>query len=340
MRFLHNTISNKLLKEAVKRDNIPRTTISFYKYFNIVDPVKFRNELYKIFFNIKVLGRVYISYEGVNAQINVPTHNFELFKEALYNFDPQLKNIRLNCAIEESTNAFWVLRMKVRDKIVADGITDKTFDINKTGIHLSAAEVNKMIEETSTIIVDMRNHYEYEVGHFQNALEIPSDTFKEQLPMSVEMLKNEKNKNILMYCTGGIRCEKASAYLLHNGFKNVYQIDGGIIEYTRKAKEQNLPIKFIGKNFVFDQRMGERITEDIISTCHQCSTPCDTHINCENDCCHLLFIQCHSCSIKYNNCCSENCKQLSLLPIEERKALRKGKKTPKNFFNKRKINSI
>jgi UPF0176 protein len=193
-----------------------------------------------------------------------------------------------------------------------------------------------MAEDPDTIFVDMRNHYEYEVGHFQNAIEVPSDTFREQLPMALDMLKESKDKNIVMYCTGGIRCEKASAYMLHNGFKNVFHVEGGIIEYARKAKEQNLPLKFIGKNFVFDERLGERITEDVIAHCHQCGKACDVHTNCKNDGCHLLFIQCEDCAAKYDGCCSEACVTEYHLPEEEQRALRAGRENGIKIFNKSK----
>lgn len=337
---LYNTISNKVLKQVMINDNTPRVTVSFYKYFNIDNPTIFRDELYKNFNEIGVLGRIYIAYEGINAQISVPKCNYEKFKDLLYTSAEELNNIRINVAIEEKTLSFWVLRIKVREKIVADGITDHNFNISKVGKYLKAEQVNEMINDTNTIFVDMRNHYEYEVGHFRNAIQIPSDTFKEQLPMAVNMLQDQRDKNIVMYCTGGIRCEKASAYMIYNGFENVYHVEGGIIEYTRKAKEQNLPLQFIGKNFVFDERMGERITNDIVSTCHQCNMPCDEHINCANDNCHLLFIQCSNCKVIYESCCSENCVVESKLTQEEQIALRKGKKNFKRFFNKSRNNPL
>jgi len=182
----------------------------------------------------------------------------------------------------------------------------------------------------------MRNHYEYEVGHFENAIEIPSDTFREQLPMAVQMMKGNEGKNIIMYCTGGIRCEKASAYMLHNGFKNVFHLEGGIINYAREVKEQNLETKFIGKNFVFDNRLGERITNDVIAKCHQCGEPCDIHVNCANNGCHLLFIQCEACKRQYNSCCSIQCKETIHLPLERQKEIRKGSDKGRNVFNKSK----
>ncbi|MFT4060895.1 MAG: rhodanese-related sulfurtransferase [Edaphocola sp.] len=336
MPVLHNRISNKELKERMLAETEPRTTVSFYKYFKIADPQAFRDAMYVQLEQLKVFGRIYIATEGINAQVSVLVGNFEAFKNALYGAAPELNGIRLNIAVDNDGKSFWVLRMKVRKQIVADGITDPVFDPAKVGQYLKAAEVNKMIEDPETVFVDMRNHYEYEVGHFENALEVPSDTFRDQLPMAVDLLKAQKDKNIVMYCTGGIRCEKASAYMLHKGFKNVFHVEGGIIEYARKAREQGLPLKFIGKNFVFDERLGERITEDVIARCHQCGQPCDTHTNCNNDGCHLLFIQCEACAARYDGCCSEACAEEHHLPEEAQRALRAGRENGIKIFNKSK----
>lgn len=340
MPVLHNRISNEELKARMLAETEPRITISFYKYFNINDPQTFRDEMYVKFLELNVFGRIYIAQEGINAQISVPESNFEQFKETLYNFSPELDGLRLNIAIDDDGKSFWVLKMKVRSKIVADGIDDPNFNPSHIGTYLKADQVNEMMERGDTIFVDMRNHYEYEVGHFENALEVPSDTFREQLPMAVEMLKDHRDKKIVMYCTGGIRCEKASAYLRHKGFENVYHVEGGVIEYARKAKQHELPLKFIGKNFVFDERLGERITADIISNCHQCGKPCDTHTNCNNDGCHLLFIQCDECKAKYDGCCCENCVHEFHLPIEVQRALRAGRENDKKIFNKRKVGEL
>lgn len=340
MQVLHNRISNEELKARMLAETERRVTISLYKYFTIDNPQEFRDEVYVKFNQLRVFGRIYIAHEGINAQISVPESNFESFKETLYNLSPELNGLRLNIAIDDDGKSFWVLRCKVRSKIVADGITDSGFNPSNIGKHLKADEVNEMIGRDDTIFVDMRNHYEYEVGHFENALEVPSDTFREQLPMAAEMLKDKKDKNIVMYCTGGIRCEKASAYLRYNGFPNVFHVEGGVIEYTRKAKEQNLPLKFIGKNFVFDERLGERITDDVIAHCHQCGKPCDNHTNCNNDGCHLLFIQCDECKSKFDGCCSDECKDEFHLPVEEQRARRSGRKNGTMIFNKSRNNTM
>ena len=170
------------------------------------------------------------------------------------------------------------------------------------------------------------SNFQSEVGKFIGAITPDADTFREELPMVIEDLKDKKDKKIIMYCTGGVRCEKASAYLKHHGFKDVSQLHGGVIDYVRQIKVEGLESKFIGKNFVFDERVGERITDDVIAQCHQCGAACDTHVNCANDDCHLLFIQCEACAEKMKGCCTPECVQIASLPVEEQRALRKGRK--------------
>ena len=335
MAVLHNRVSQAELKQRLYEETEPRITVSFYNYFFIEDPKAFRDELYQGLFALKVFGRIYVANEGINAQISVPKSNFDAFRSLLYNI-PALNGLRLNVAVDDDGKSFWVLKIKVREKIVADGIQDPTFDMANKGKYVSAAQFNDLTSDPETIVIDMRNHYEYEVGHFENAIEIPSDTFREQLPMAAEMMEANKDKNIIMYCTGGIRCEKASAYMLHRGFKNVFHLEGGIIHYANMIKEQELPNKFHGKNFVFDDRLGERISDEIIAHCHQCGKPADTHTNCKNEGCHLLFIQCEECAKEYNGCCSEECKSVLALPEEEQAALRKGIDKGHMIFNKSK----
>ncbi|EBT7482665.1 rhodanese-related sulfurtransferase [Salmonella enterica] len=334
MPVLHNRISNDELKARMLAESEPRTTISFYKYFTIVSPQQTRDALYQMFTALGIFGRVYLAHEGINAQISVPQSKVETFRQQLYAFDPSLDGLRLNIALEDDGKSFWVLRMKVRDRIVADGIDDPSFDASNVGAYLKAAEVNAMLDDPDAIFIDMRNHYEYEVGHFENALEIPADTFREQLPKAVEMLREHADKKIVMYCTGGIRCEKASAWMKHNGFNKVWHIEGGIIEYARRAREQGLPVRFIGKNFVFDERMGERISDEVIAHCHQCGALCDSHTNCKNAGCHLLFIQCPLCASKFNGCCSEQCCEELALPEDEQRRRRAGREKGNKIFNK------
>jgi len=332
---LHNRISRRDLKERILSDPTPRTTVSFYCYFKIYEPEVFRNSLYRALSEMGVMGRIYLAHEGINAQVSVSIGNFDVFKNYLYSIEP-LNGLRLNIAVDDDGKSFYVLDIKVRKHIVADGITDPSFDMANRGKYVNAEQFNELTNDPGTIVIDMRNHYEYEVGHFENAIEIPSDTFREQLPMAVDMMSDKGDKNIIMYCTGGIRCEKASAFMLHKGFKHVFHLEGGIIHYANQVKQKGLPNKFHGKNFVFDQRLGERITDEIIAHCHQCGTPADTHVNCVNDACHLLFIQCDECKEKYERCCSKECQDFIHLPIDEQKKLRAGIDKGRNVFNKSK----
>jgi UPF0176 protein len=335
MTILHNRVSQAELKKRLYEENEFRITISFYQYFFIEQPALFRDELYKGLCDLKVFGRIYVASEGINAQISVPESQIENLKSFLDQYE-HLKGIRLNIAVDNDGKSFWVLKIKCREKIVADGITDPNFNMINKGRYVNAEEFNQLSKDPNTVIVDMRNHYEYEVGHFENAIEVPSDTFREQLPMAAEMLQEKKDKNIIMYCTGGIRCEKASAYMLHRGFKNVFHLEGGIINYSNKVKEEKLSNKFHGKNFVFDDRLGERITEEIIAKCHQCNEPSDDHTNCKNEGCHLLFIQCKKCAEKYEACCSQACKDIIHLSEEDQKIIRKGIDKGRMVFNKSK----
>lgn len=331
---LYNKLSANERAALIDEAGKDRITISFYKYHKIGNPQLFRDKLFLEWNALDVLGRTYVSYEGINAQISVPSENFLKLKKQLDSIS-FLNDIRLNVAVEQFNKSFLKLKIKVRDKIVADGLNDNTFDVTNKGIHLNAKEFNRMLEDPNTICVDMRNHYESEIGHFDGAITPDVDTFRDSLDIIEQDLKeNKEDKNLLMYCTGGIRCEKASAYYKHKGFKNVFQLEGGIIEYTRQVKSEGIQNKFIGKNFVFDHRRAEKITDDVIANCHQCGSPCDVHVNCANEACHLLFIQCKECSEKMETTCSIECQEIIHLPYEEQKKLRKGTHASNKIFKK------
>lgn len=331
---LYNKLSAKERATLLEEAGQDRLTLSFYQYAKIGNPELFRNHLFIAWDELEVLGRIYVANEGINAQLSVPAQKFNAFKEFLDGIY-FLENCRLNIAVEQDLKSFLKLKVKVRHKIVADGLNDKTFDVTNKGIHVDASKFNDLIEDPDTVLVDMRNHYESEIGHFKNAITPDVDTFRDSLDIIEEDLKDHKeDKKLVMYCTGGIRCEKASAYYRHKGFKNVFQLEGGIIEYTRQVKDQGLENKFLGKNFVFDHRRSERISEDVISNCHQCGAPCDTHINCANEACHLLFIQCDDCAKKTEHTCSKECQEIIQLSFEEQKALRKGKHASNKIFKK------
>ena len=331
---LYNTLSAEERAVMIDDAGKQRLTLSFYAYARIENPTQFRDNLFLAWNPLSVLGRIYVAHEGINAQLSLPADHFYEFRDTIEQYE-FMKGIRLNIAVEHDDHSFLKLTIKVRDKIVADGISDDTFDPTDIGTHLKASEFNKLLEDPDTIVVDMRNHYESEIGHFTNAIKPDVDTFRESLPIIEAQLASHKtDKNLLMYCTGGIRCEKASAYFKHKGFENVYQLEGGIIEYTRQVKAEGLESKFIGKNFVFDHRLGERITDDIVSQCHQCGKPCDVHTNCANEGCHLLFLQCEECAVSMERCCSAECAAIIHLPEEEQKAIRRGIMNGNKIFKK------
>ncbi|OAV43950.1 rhodanese-related sulfurtransferase [Lewinella sp. 4G2] len=321
---LKNIYSEAELRARLAAETEPRTTFSFYRYAKIEDPERFRNECYLAWDALSVFGRVYVAQEGINGQVSVPESKFEAFKAELYSVD-FMDGMRLNIAIDAKSDSFLKLKIKVREKIVADGLNDETFDVTKRGRHLSAAEVNALLDEDDTVVVDMRNHYESEVGYFEGAIRPDITNFRDLLPAVEEMLEDKRDANIVMYCTGGIRCEKASAYYLHRGFPNVAMVDGGIIDYARQCAALGLESKYVGKNFVFDERLGERITEDVVSTCHQCGQPSDRQLDCANEPCHILFTQCETCAEQFNNCCSTECQEFHALPEDVQAVQKIGK---------------
>jgi len=331
---LYNKLSANERAILIEKAGNRRITLSFYKYHQIKNTSLFRDHLYLMWEKLDVLGRIYIASEGINAQLSMPSQNLNEFKTKLDSID-FLKEIRLNVAVEQDDFSFLKLKVKIRNKIVADGLSENSFDLSNNGTHVNASEFNTLIENPNTLLVDMRNHYESEIGHFDGAILPDVDSFRESLPIiEKKFAKHKKSKNIVMYCTGGIRCEKASAFLKHKGYEKVYKLDGGIIEYARQVDQEKINNKFLGKNFVFDHRRSEAVSDEIIANCHQCGEKCDTHINCANEACHLLFIQCEKCAKEFNNCCSEECYKINSLSLEDQKKLRKGKKNSNQIFKK------
>lgn len=304
--LLYNKYSREDLKKQIDAEPYSRTVLSFYRYVMMDEPHTLRDTFYAQLSALGVLGRIYVAHEGVNAQVSVPEPAMGGFVQLLDSYD-YFRQMPLKIAVEQDKYAFLKLMIKVKKNIVADGLPPTTYDITNVGIHLTAQQWNDAMDDPDAVVVDVRNHYESEIGHFRNALRPEAATFKEELPEILDLLENKKEKKILLYCTGGIRCEKASAYLKHHGFGDVNQLHGGIIDYARQVKEEGLQNQFKGKNFVFDERLGERISEEIISQCHQCGEPADTHVNCKNVACNLLFIQCTSCQERHQGCCSPQC---------------------------------
>ena len=235
---LYNKLSAEERRLLIGEAGTERLTLSFYKYYQVQNPQILRDYLFLHWNEMDVLGRIYVAHEGINAQLSVPALGFDDFKSFLDGIS-FLEEVRLNIAVEQDNESFLKLTVKVREKIVADGLDDATFDVTEKGIHLNAEDFNALLAQPNTLCVDLRNHYESEIGHFKGAITPDVDTFRESLPLIEQDLSAHKeDKKLLMYCTGGIRCEKASAYFKHKGFKNVYQLEGGIIEYARQVNEK------------------------------------------------------------------------------------------------------
>ena len=309
MTVLHNKVSRQLLRERLMKEDFRRVTLSFYRYFYVDDVQALRDALYMKWSALGCLGRIYVAREGINAQMSVPEHEMEAFTAHLHAVDG-LQQVPLKIAVEDDGRSFIKLNVKIRPKLVADGLADGSFDVTNVGTHLTAEEFNQAMDLPGAVVVDMRNHYESEVGRFEGAVCPDADTFRDELPMVAQILEGKEEQPVLLYCTGGIRCEKASAYLRHKGFSQVHQLHGGIIDYVRQVRTQNLTNRFLGKNFVFDDRMGERISEHILAACHQCGQACDEHVNCANTACHHLFIQCSACRAALSGCCSAECQAI------------------------------
>ncbi len=339
-----NTKNKEELLAELARENFKRKTLSFYKYARIENPKEMRDRLFDKLSELKCLGRIYVANEGINAQMNVPENNFEAFDKFLQSIS-EFRGVPYKIAVEEKEISFLKLIIKVRNKIVADGLDDATFNPADTGEYVLAEEVNAMIARGTTII-DMRNIYEAAIGHFENAKIMNVDTFREQLQKVREMFKDKKDEEVLLYCTGGIRCEKASAWMKHNGFKNVKHIKGGIIDYAHRVKELGLQNKFKGKNFVFDERMGERVGDEIISYCQICEKEkSDEYKHCKNLSCHLLFITCKNCEKNLDGYCGRICQICDKFPKKVNQFLfgpsrQKHKNQYKKNYKKFKINMV
>jgi UPF0176 protein len=330
-KHLCNQLDRDQLIEKLDAEDFERKSVSFYRYVNIEDPKALRHEIFTVWNELQVNGRVYLATEGVNAQISVPDFNFEKFCESADHFFPQIK---FKVGREEDGDSFYKLIIKSKSKILADGQDDGSYDVTNVGKHLTAKQWNEAMSEEDTIVVDIRNHYESEIGHFSGAMLPDVDSFREELPVVKKMLEGKEESKVLLYCTGGIRCEKTSAWLKNLGYKDVNQLHGGIIDYDRQVKDEGLENKFIGKNFVFDGRMSEKITDDVIAQCHTCDEPADTHINCAWQVCHVLFIQCEKCQEKLEGCCSDKCVESLDMPEDQQLKLRQDAVPNSKTFNK------
>lgn len=322
---LRNLLAPELLRKRLEAETTPRTTLSFYRYVRLSEVEALRHALYAEWEALGLLGRIYLAPEGINAQVSVPSHRLQDLRKVL-DARPEFAGVPWKIAVEDDGRSFLKLAIKVKKKIVADGLADDAFDVTNVGAHLDAATFNQKIAE-GAVVIDMRNNYECAIGHFEGAYLPKADNFRGAIEEVKDVMKEKKDAEVLLYCTGGIRCEKASAYLKHEGFTKVGQLHGGIIDYARQIKAQGLPSKYKGQNFVFDERLAERITDEVVGRCMQCGAPSDRIANCMEASCNVMLVQCEACAAKYHDCCSPGCREIHDLPEAVQREWRKGRVT-------------
>lgn len=276
----------------------------FYKYVDFEKPEKFRDEHLEFCFENDIKGRVFISDEGINGTVSGTKGNIEKYKAEIRSYPP-FADIWFK-EDEADEHAFRKTHVRVKKEIVHADFG--TVDLKNTGKRLTPEELNKFYEEEKEfVIVDTRNTYESEIGRFKNAITPKMETFRDW-PTVVEELKEYKDKTVVTYCTGGIRCEKASAYLVEQGFKDVYQMNGGIVTYTKDNPDKY----WEGSVFVFDERriIEPNSTPELKHTgkCYYCGEPASWYINCHNQDCDMLLVTCPDCKVENEYCCSDECR--------------------------------
>ena len=276
----------------------------FYKYVDISDPASEREEQIYLCNELGLLGRTIIGTEGINATLSGTVEATNEYMK-LMDSHPLFSGIEYKIDLVDKV-PFRKLSVKVRDEIVTLGVKA---DPKKTATHLSPEEFNAMIEDPDVVLFDARNNYESAIGRFRNAITPDISLFKE-LPDELSNYEELKNKKVVTYCTGGIRCEKASALLKEKGFRDVYQLDGGIVTYAKAFPDG----AFEGECFVFDERMkvGFKESPELLGSCLECSTPTNDYLNCANKSCNKLVLVCDDCKVNMHTCSGDCSLKLSL----------------------------
>jgi UPF0176 protein len=279
----------------------------YYKYVRLDDPQRIVNEHLQWCLKNDIKGRVYLAHEGINGSVSGTQENIDKYKNHLRSY-PCFNDIWFK-EDEIQGHTFYKMHVRLKNEIVNSGL--ENVSLNNTGKRLSPEELLSFYEEGKEfIIIDARNWYESKIGRFKNAVTPPMKNFREW-KAAAELLKDKKDKTIVTYCTGGVRCEKASAYLVEQGFKDVYQLEGGIVNFIKKYPDTY----WEGGMFVFDERRVVDINDSeklkYIASCYFCGEPTSYYINCHNLDCDKLFVCCHECKIEHDYCCSDECRHSS-----------------------------
>lgn len=279
----------------------------YYKFVHLADPQEFADRQLQLCRLLGLKGRIIIAEEGLNGTVSGPRDKTDLYMAAV-RAHPLFSDIQFKID-EVNEHAFRRLSVKVRDEIVTLGLPAvKAYE--KTGEHLSPPEFLRAMEEEDVLLVDGRNDYEYDLGHFRGAVRPPLETFKEFPEWIDRELAGNQDRKILTYCTGGIRCEKLTALLMDKGFTNVYQLHGGIVEYGKHPETRGK--LFDGQCFVFDDRIAVEVNsagdKQVVGKCYHCGEACEIYVNCANVECNRLYLSCDDCTASTERCCSEACK--------------------------------
>lgn len=281
-------------------------TLLYYCYSRIEDAEQFASNHLQFCKSLNLVGRIIVADEGLNGTVSGTDESCRIYMDTLH-ADPRFSKIDFKIDDVEEPS-FIKMHCRYKAEIVHSGLRDPGI-INpekKTGIHLEPADFVKMKDDQDVVIVDVRSNYEHSIGRFKNAVTFDIENFRD-FPAMINELAQYKDKKIVTYCTGGIKCEKASALLLHEGFENVYQLHGGIIKYGKEAGGED----FEGKCYVFDNRVAvdvNTVNPVVISTCRNCGAHTSKMINCANPECNEHFTQCDACGEKLDGACSEICK--------------------------------
>lgn len=272
---------------------------AFYKYTNLENPQEFASQHQAWCREIGLRGRILVASEGINGTVSGTSEQIEQYKQALQD-DARFEGIEFK-EDECLMHPFNRMIVKVKPELVR---FEQEVDLADVGTHLSPEEFLTMAQEEDVIVLDARNDYESRVGKFKNAFTPSIKTFRE-FPRVASELRDKKDKKILMYCTGGIRCEKASAFMKKEGFSHVYQLHGGILNFAKHCPNT----LWEGKCFVFDKRLISDVNSDNkpITHCDICATPCDLYKNCRNNACDAFTVTCLECERSYGGCCSKEC---------------------------------
>ena len=287
-----------------ERKNGKYAVLLYYCYSHINSPESYREEHHLFCIDNNLLGRIIIAQEGLNGTVSGTWDNCQKYIDYIKN-DARFSDTEFKVNFSDAL-AFQKLHVRVKNEIVHSGLTH-IHPKEKTGKYLEPKEFKELKNTEDAVILDVRSKYEHDMGHFKNAVTLNIQNFRD-FPSKVKELEYLKNKKVITYCTGGVKCEKASSYLLEQGFENVYQLHGGIIKYGLETDGKD----FEGKCYVFDNRLTTEINQtnpSVVSQCYVCGCKSDRMVNCANPHCNKHVPICENCGNEMDGACSEECKK-------------------------------